>query len=337
MSLLIVDDEPDMREALRALLEAYGHTGVRTAAGAREALDFLTAASPAPFDLILTDVTMPGLSGIELIRRIKAIPHLTDIPVLVLTGRATADVLDRAFAAGAYDFVTKGVEPVELLARVRAALNLKRELDRRRDRERQLVEVTRELERVNGQLRRLAVQDELTGVPNRRYFNWLLGREWGRAARDGRPLGLILADVDHFKAFNDRYGHPAGDACLARVAAALTRQVHRSADAVCRYGGEEFAVVLPNTDAGGAATVAEGMRAAVADLGLEHAGSPHRRVTASLGVAVTVPRPGTSSEDLVRAADEALYRAKAAGRNRVVMANGPEQRAGNGREALSTA
>jgi diguanylate cyclase (GGDEF)-like protein len=222
------------------------------------------------------------------------------------------------------------------LARVRAALNLKQELDRRRARERQLVEVTRELERVNGQLRRLAVQDELTGVPNRRYFNWLLGREWGRAARDGRPLGLVLADVDLFKAFNDTYGHLAGDSCLAQVAAALTRQVHRSADAVARYGGEEFAVVLPNTDAAGAATVAEGLRAAVAGIGLEHGGSPHRRVTVSLGAAAVVPGPGTSSDALVRAADEALYRAKEGGRDRVALAAGPEK-AGNGKETVSTA
>ena len=331
MSLLIVDDEPDMRQALRALLETYGYTGIQTVGSVREALNLLTAASPAPFNLILTDVAMPGSSGIELCQQIKSIPHLADIPILVMTGRPTAEVLDRAFAAGAYDFVTKGVDPHELLARVRAALNLKRELDRRRDRERQLVEVTRELERVNGQLRRLAVQDELTGVPNRRYFNWLLGREWGRAARDSRPLALILADVDHFKAFNDRYGHPSGDSCLAQVAGALTRQVHRSADAVCRYGGEEFAVVLPNTDAAGAATVAEGMRTAVAELGLEHAGSPHLRVTISLGAAAGVPTPGSSSDALVRMADEALYRAKAAGRNRVALA------AGNGTEAVSTA
>ena len=338
MSLLIVDDEPDMRQALRTLLETYGYTAVRTAANGRDALDLLTAASSAPVDLILTDVAMPGLSGIEFIQQIKTISHLTDIPVVVMTGRASAELLDRAFAAGAYDFVTKGVDPHELLARVRAALNLKRELDRRRARERQLVEVTRELERVNNQLRRLAVQDELTGVPNRRYFNWLLGREWGRAARDGRPLALVLADVDHFKAFNDRYGHLAGDACLAQVAAALTRQVHRSADAVCRFGGEEFVVVLPGTDGAGAAKVAEGMRAAVAELGLEHGGSPHRRVTVSLGVAAAVPRSGgPAAEALVQTADEALYRAKAGGRNRVAMAGGPEQPAGNGREAVSTA
>lgn len=331
VGVLIVDDEPDVRETYRVLLETYGHTGVRTAGSAGEALALLAAPSAAnDVDLILTDVAMPGLSGIEMCRHVKATPALTHIPVLVMTGWVTEDVLDRAFAAGAHDFVPKGVSPPELLARVRAALNLKHELDRRRARERELEDVTRELERANLRLHRLAVQDELTGVPNRRYFNLLLHREWGRAARDHRPLGLILADVDHFKAFNDRYGHPDGDSCLARVAATLTRHVRRPADAVARYGGEEFAVLLPNTDAAGAGTVAEGLRAAVAGLGLEHAGSSFLRVTISLGVAAVVPTAGMSADRLVRAADAALYRAKAAGRNRVEVA------VGNGTEAVPT-
>jgi two-component system, chemotaxis family, response regulator WspR len=316
VSLLIVDDEPDMRLALRSLLGVYGYADVRTVASTREALDVLTAESPSPFDLILTDVAMPGLSGIELCRQVKATPHLADIPVLVVTGRVTDDLMDRAFAAGAHDFVLQGVDPHELLARVRAALNLKQELERRRARERQLVEVTRELERVNGQLRRLAVQDELTGVPNRRYFNWLLGREWGRAARDGRPLGLILADVDLFKAFNDRYGHLAGDSCLARVAAALTRQVRRAGDAVARYGGEEFAVVLPEADLAGGMAAGERIRHLVEGRPFVFNDKPYP-VTVSVGVAVATGGPEAAA-DLLARADRNLYAAKRAGRNRVV-------------------
>jgi diguanylate cyclase (GGDEF)-like protein len=159
--------------------------------------------------------------------------------------------------------------------------------------------------------------DGLTGVANRRSLDQTLTREWARAARAGTPLGLVMLDVDLFKPFNDRYGHPAGDGCLARVGGVLQRALHRAGDVAARYGGEEFAALLPDTDLPGTLAVAEALRAGVAALGLEHAESPHRRVTVSAGAASFSPAPGEPEGGLVRAADAALYRAKQAGRNRV--------------------
>ncbi|HKB02220.1 MAG TPA: diguanylate cyclase [Gemmataceae bacterium] len=325
MAILIVDDQQDVRESLRFLLEAQGYSDVRTAGCGRDALDLLHGANGTPgttVDLVITDVSMPGLSGIEVCQEIKAIPHLRDIPVLVITGRADDAVLERAFAAGAHDFIPKPADPPELLARVRSALNLKHELDQRKARERELVEVTDRLRRLNDELRRVAILDELTAVPNRRFFNLLLRQEWARAAREVHPLSLLLIDVDLFKGYNDRYGHPAGDACLARIAGTLNTLARRPGDAVARYGGEEFAALLAHTSARGAATVGEALRTAVEGLNLEHTGSPFGRVTISAGVAATVPDRGSAPDRLLAAADNALYEAKSAGRNRVVVFEG---------------
>ena len=323
MAVLIVDDQQDVRESLKYLLEAQGYADVRLAASGQQALDFLISGSTpdgVPADVVLTDVVMPGLSGIEVCRQIKSNPLLHDIPVLVMTGRSDEALLQQAFAAGAHDFIPKPVGPNELAARVRSALNLKHELDQRRDHERELEALTDRLKRLNDELHRLAILDELTGVPNRRFFNHLIRKEWGRAARDGTPLSLLLIDIDLFKGYNDRYGHPAGDGCLARVAGTVNRLTRRPGDAVARYGGEEFAVLLANTDTDGAAVVAETLRVAVERLGVEYAGSPHRVVTISLGVATAIPDRRTSPERLIIAADYALYDAKRAGRNRVSVA-----------------
>ena len=321
MRILIVDDESDMRESLRMLLEVHGDLEVVTASSAFEAQDMLVAMQdslgPPPIDLILTDVTMPDRSGIELCQHVKSSNLLQHIPVLVLTGRSSETILQKAFDAGAHDFLPKGIGPVELLARLRSAMNLKRELDQRMAREQELLCVTRRLERANDKLRRLSMLDELTGVPNRRYFNLMLTREWGRASREDLPLALVILDVDWFKSYNDRYGHPAGDACLIQIATALASLIRRPGDLAARYGGEEFVILLANTTSDGAAIVAETVRAGVAGLNLEHLGSSFGQVTISSGAASMIPGRDFTSAMLLQAADEALYRAKAGGRNRI--------------------
>jgi diguanylate cyclase (GGDEF)-like protein len=192
---------------------------------------------------------------------------------------------------------------------------------RAEEKSRLLAELTRSneaLATLNLELESLATTDALTGVANRRSFNIALSREWRRAQREETSLGLLLLDVDHFKAFNDRYGHPAGDVCLARLAATIAGAVRRPTDFTARYGGEEFAVVLPATELEGAATIAECIRRAVATLNIRHADNPCGIVTVSVGASATTPQSRGSQEALVDAADAALYAAKHAGRNQVV-------------------
>jgi diguanylate cyclase (GGDEF)-like protein len=201
---------------------------------------------------------------------------------------------------------------------MRSALNLKKEMDGCRTREKELVEVTGRLQQLNEELHRLAILDELTGIANRRFFNIVFAQEWGRAAREVIPLSLIFIDIDFFKNYNDAYGHSRGDDCLKKVAGALSQSVKRPTDQVSRYGGEEFAVIVPHTALRGARTMAEGLRNKVEELRLEHAGSLiHDRVTISVGVACATPERGVAPDSLVLAADRAVYQAKRGGRNRV--------------------
>lgn len=209
-------------------------------------------------------------------------------------------------------------------ALIEEVARLRRDLDRRdrelRRKEAELVQLNQSLAETSALLERVSITDELTGVANRRRLDEFFAGEWRRALRAGTFLSVLLVDVDHFKAYNDHYGHPAGDVCLREVAQALDDSVGRSSDLVGRYGGEEFGVVLANTDPAGAAIVAERLRAAVEAVALPHAASPvSDRVTISAGGATIRPSLESSSAILLKAADDALYRAKRGGRNRVEM------------------
>jgi two-component system chemotaxis family response regulator WspR len=188
--------------------------------------------------------------------------------------------------------------------------------------ERELLVLAEQIEATTTELRRVSGLDALTGVANRRFFDGILDKEWARALRSHQPLAVIMADIDRFKLHNDTYGHQAGDECLRQVARVLREGLRRPADVVARYGGEEFAIVLPGVDLAGATAVAERMRQGVQAIKLAHvnAVSGHD-VTISLGVAIIVPDTRSSVPMLVAAADEALYRAKAVGRNQVIVAD----------------
>jgi diguanylate cyclase (GGDEF)-like protein len=189
---------------------------------------------------------------------------------------------------------------------------------------RELEAIRRQLEDKNRLLERLSALDTLTGIANRRRFDDVLRQEWKRAARDGSCLSLLFCDIDHFKRFNDTYGHQAGDDCLVRVAQAMEETLNRPADLAARYGGEEFVGLLVDTDAEGARLLAERVRVRVEGLDIEHAPSDVAAVlTVSLGAAALVPTVGLRPEDLVSLADQALYSAKQRGRNRVVLADPP--------------
>jgi diguanylate cyclase (GGDEF)-like protein len=319
MGLLIVDDSVETCQALKTILEAAGYEDVRLAYTTSDALRVLGLAAgagpAAPPDAILLDLRIPPIDGVEACRRIKECDEFKDVPIIMMTGWGGAGQLEAAFAAGAFDYLTKPIDPPELLARLRSAIHVKQELGRRKERVDRLTEMNRQVAQELESMRHLACRDELTGAANRRTFNQVVQREWARAARQGEPLALVMADVDCFKSYNDRYGHPNGDRCLRSVAHALRSALRRPGDLLARYGGEEFAVILPNTPPAGAAAVAEEMRRRLAERNLPHAGSPSGRVTVSLGVATRLPDSAASADDLVRAADDALYRAKRDGRD----------------------
>lgn len=324
--ILVVDDSRLSLAHTSQFLESHGYTGLATAATAAEALEALGVGGGAPredFDLVLLDLILPDMDGIRACRLIKNVERLKDLPVIILTGRTDPDSLEQAFAAGATDYISKPPGRVELLARVQNALTLKAEVDRRRRREQELMEITSRLSAVNQELRRLSSQDGLTGLANRRLFDSTLEREWRRARRTGEPVALMMIDIDHFKKYNDHYGHLAGDDCLRRVAGVISASLQRAGDLAARYGGEEFVGLMPGTDLEGARELAHEVRTRLARAALAHEANPVGPVlTVSIGVAAAVPGPEHRPTDLVEAADHALYQAKDQGRDRMVAARG---------------
>lgn len=289
--LLVVDDQPINIQTLYQIFHADHEVFVATSG--EQALAFCRG-NPLP-DLILLDVVMPGLDGLAVCQQLKADPVLANIPVIFVT--ACMDPADetRALEAGGVDFITKPVNPMVVRARVKTHLTLKAQEDF---------------------LRSLVFIDGLTGVANRRRFDEALLSEWRQCRRAGTPLALLMIDIDHFKRYNDHYGHPTGDACLQQVAAVLKAAMQRACDLVARYGGEEFVCLLPGCDQAPALAKAQALQAALAAQGIAHEASPTAAwVTLSIGVAVAQPQAGGSPAALVAAADAALYSAKHRGRN----------------------
>ncbi|ADE15750.1 diguanylate cyclase [Nitrosococcus halophilus Nc 4] len=322
MPILVVDDDKDLARLLALRLQGVGGYEVCLAHSAQEAferLGLLATETSANIDLVLMDVKLPGIDGIEACRQLKSHPLGQDIPVIIITGHDDQENLEAAFDAGAMDYVTKPFDNVSLMARVRSALRLKREIDTRRQREQELLELTHQLEAANEQLRQLSSLDELTGVANRRQFEMTIRQEFRRAMRNKSSLSVIMIDIDNFKAYNDIYGHQAGDDCLRQVAKALSSVLKRPNDLLARYGGEEFVVILPETGSKGARSLAESLRRAVEILKIPHryASQSGLQVTISLGVSTLVPQRDEDPTKLIAAADQALYQSKRAGRNRV--------------------
>lgn len=317
MSILVVDDSMTQRMALSIMLEEEGYEEVLQAGSGVEALALLEDPK-MEIDVILLDVEMPEINGIETCRRIKAHHGLVDIPVLMVTATDDIDVLKEAFAVGALDYIVKPPNEAELGARVGSAMKLKLEIDWRKAREIELLEANQKLNRANRALKNLSMVDALTSIANRRYFDEMLATEWRRAKRSEQTIGLLMIDIDHFKAYNDTYGHPAGDECLKKVAARLQESLFRASDLLARYGGEEFAVIMPEIDPNGTKEVGERLRERIESLALEHSGnSVAPVVTISLGAASMVPCAECEPQDLITQADKALYRAKEGGRNQV--------------------
>jgi two-component system chemotaxis family response regulator WspR len=314
VKVLLVDDQPMIVEAVRRMLHGQPDIEFHYVTDARLAQAQAERIKP---NVILQDLIMPEVDGFSLIKDYRANVQLKAVPVIVLSAREDPKLKAHGFAVGANDYVTKLPDQLELLARVRyhAAGHISRL--QRDEAFRYLRESQRQLAEANIALQKLAALDGLTGIANRRKFDDVMHSEWLRGCREKRPLSLLMCDVDSFKAYNDTYGHLAGDLCLKKVAAVLTEHLKRPADLVARYGGEEFAIVLPETAAAGALQVAMACRAQLETLALEHSGAALGIVTISLGVATMVPTPDGEPAMLTGRADSALYAAKQGGRNRV--------------------
>ncbi len=298
-TILIVDDQPTNVQALANLLKKDYR--IQVASNGQKALE-IARSQDAP-DMMLLDIQMPGIDGYEVCRQLKSDPLTSKIRIIFVTGRDSVSDEEKGFKLGAVDYISKPFYPVIVRARVRTHMSLKLKTDL---------------------LEQISMLDGLTGIPNRRYFDEQFAKESGRAIREKQPLSVIMMDIDHFKGYNDNYGHGAGDECLQRVARTLAESLTRSADMIARYGGEEFVALLPGTDSAGAMEVAERLRSAVEALGMTHEHSSAAKVvTLSLGVSTLKP-PSQEASTLLKRADEALYRAKSDGRNRSV-AQKPEQ------------
>jgi len=287
--VLVVDDDPAMRRMVSKILESAGYEVLHAGNGA-EALEAVREELPA---FVVTDLDMPVLDGIGFCRKLRDEELSHYVYVLILTG-SCGDHLVEGLTSGADDFLRKPVKPHELLARMQSGARI---LD------------------LEERLRVLATRDSLTGLLNRRTFFELLDKEWLRSRRNCCPLSCVMTDVDFFKRVNDTYGHSAGDAVLRSVSR-LIKGHCRGSDSVCRYGGEEFCVLLPETDNQGAMAWAERCRLVIAEAPCI-AGGTNIPVTVSLGVAQQ-DEATESPEQLLDFADQALLVAKREGRNRVV-------------------
>jgi diguanylate cyclase (GGDEF)-like protein len=290
--LLLVDDQhiniQELYEIFRQEHEVY------IATSGMQALELCLSNPP---DLILLDIIMPGMNGLEVCRRLKSEKRTQDIPIIFVTAQDNPEDETRGLDAGAVDFISKPFNHAVVRARIQTHLTLKAQSDL---------------------LRSMAFIDGLTGVANRRHFNECLDTEWRHCRRLKIPLALFLIDIDHFKKYNDNYGHQDGDACLREVASILKEQLRRPHDLAARYGGEEFACLLPGIVGEGALHKAQTMLQAIRDRHIPHASSETAPfVTISLGMAVIIPGPDQQPDQLVALADARLYQAKQQGRDRV--------------------
>jgi len=320
--VLLVDDQPMVAEGIRRMIADEPDIEFHYCADPKQALQ---EAAEIHATVILQDLVMPDVDGMTLVRFYRNNPATQNIPVIVLSSKDDPNIKSDAFSNGATDYLVKLPEKIELLARIRAHAKsylVQKERDQAFKAlsmmQKQLESANEELETSNKELQRLSSLDGLTGVANRRVFDETLEREWQRAVRANMPLSLLFADIDYFKRYNDHYGHQAGDDTLKKVADALKATVHRPADLVSRYGGEEFVMVLPDTTLEGAVAVANKVLNGVRGLNIPHENAEDNdRVTLSMGVAMLNPGESEKPEMLIEAADKALYRAKESGRNRV--------------------
>ncbi len=289
--IVIVDDEPRFVLSLQKLFSTQYE--IHATLDSTRATDLVRSEQP---QLILLNLTMPEMDGYHVMRQIKQTREIADIPIIVVTGLHESADETKSLRMGAVDYVTKPYHPEILKARIDRQLELKRQQDF---------------------FKVLSYRDFLTGIPNRRSFNEILEREQKRCKRNHSALSLLMIDVDFFKKYNDIYGHLAGDKCLKRIVSSMAEQLRRPTDQLARFGGEEFACVLPETNCAGATKIAETLQQAILDLKIPHSEGINRQVTVSIGIATDYPHEVDETEKLISMADKCLYQAKLQGRNTI--------------------
>jgi two-component system, chemotaxis family, response regulator WspR len=319
--VLLVDDQPIIGEAVRRALRDDPRIEFHYCADPARAVAMAREIKPT---VILQDLVMPGVDGLDLVRRYRAEPSISNTPIIVLSTKEEARVKSDAFRAGANDYLVKLPEQIELLARIRYHSAAYMNRLQRDEAYRALRESQHQLMETNLELQRLTNVDGLTGLSNRRYFDEYMNKEWKRATRSAADFSFLLIDIDYFKQYNDTYGHLAGDEVLKAVAGAIQRSCRRATDLAARFGGEEFVVALPGPPLTDVQLFGETLRQAVEALRLGHSGSATSPwVTVSIGAVSTVPGLDASFLPFIEAADRALYQAKRSGRNRVVVGHYP--------------
>ena len=312
--VLLVDDQALVGEAVRRALVGEPNLTFHYCNDPAKAIETAKTLRPT---VILQDLVMPNVSGLDLVGKYRADPATSFVPIIVLSTKEDASVKSDAFKAGANDYLVKLPDRIELVARIRYHSMAYVNQLQRDEAFRALHKSQQQLMETNLELEKLTSVDGLTGLSNRRHFNDYIDAEWKRGLRSQKPISVLMIDVDHFKLYNDTYGHLAGDDVLRRVADAIKRCCRRSTDVAARYGGEEFVVVLPETPFGELQRMGEGLCTAVATMNLPHAASTTaKHVTISVGGTTRLPRPSDSYHALVESADKALYESKHAGRNR---------------------
>jgi diguanylate cyclase (GGDEF)-like protein len=290
--ILIVDDERSSLQILNNVLSP--NYAIFTAKSGEEAL---SRVSEDPPDLILLDIVMPGMDGFEILKRLKGNIDTRHIPVIIITGLDDEADEEKGFLIGAVDYITKPFKNAIVLARVNTHIQIVRQI--------RMIE-------------RLGLVDPLTDIPNRRCFDDRLGVEWRRAVRKKTPISFLMMDVDKFKTYNDTYGHPQGDVLLKAITMIFSAAARRPGDLAARLGGEEFGVLLPETELPSALEIAEEIRSKVEALRIAAAdGKTITKTTISVGVVSLVPGENDIAADFISRADKCLYAAKEGGRNRI--------------------
>jgi len=306
--LLVEDNQGDARLIKEMLSETdFDDYNIDHSTTLSEALSFTKRNG---YDIVLLDLGLPDSSGLE---SVSSFSQSADhIPIIVLTGLSDKNIGTEAIAKGAQDYLVKGEFSSDMLTRV-ISYAIKR------DKAKKKIKKSRDkYEKLSKKFKKVSIKDDLTNIANRRHFNSHLKREWKRSIRENETIGLILFDIDHFKVFNDNFGHPAGDKLLKKVAKTASKIFKRPADLIARFGGDEFAAILPNTKEEGVLHLAEKCRKAIKNIEIKFLSSNIKEpITITVGATCIEPSRGLKSEILIKLADQALYKAKGDGRNNV--------------------